>query len=47
MHHQIRQWIDPRLDLPQVLDRWAQIANGLAEATRQRPLQLLRAFVHP
>jgi hypothetical protein len=44
MHHQVRQWIDPRFDLQYVLNRWPEISNGLAEATRQRELQLQRAF---
>jgi len=44
MHHQVRQWIDPRFDVQYVLARWPQIVNGLAEATRQRKLQLQRAF---
>ena len=44
MHHQVRQWIDPRFDLEHVLNRWPAISNGLAEATRQRKLQLQRTF---
>ena len=44
MHHQIRRWIAPHLDLPRVLKQWSEIRYGLAEPTRQRILQISRAF---
>ena len=44
MHHQVRAWINPPLDVQSVLDRWPEIVNGLAEPIRQRRLQIERAF---
>jgi hypothetical protein len=44
MHHQIKRWIDPHLDLPQVIRHWPEIRDGLAEPTRQRLTQIARIF---
>jgi len=44
MHHQVTRWIDPELNLPQVIEHWPSIREGLAEPTRKRMTQIARFF---
>jgi hypothetical protein len=44
MHHQVRRWTDPHLNLSQVIQDWPEIRDGLAESKRQRVTQVVRAF---
>lgn len=40
MHSQLLQWINPRFGLQEVLTNWKDISDGLAEAKRNREMQL-------
>lgn len=44
MHHQVNRWIDPYLNLPQVIRDWPEIRDGLAEPTRKRLAQVAKIF---